>query len=122
MRRTPAATKIAEQLRRSGRARRVATDVERAGLVMTLSPRHQRIPVIRTEQRPGGDGLYLDAGLACLQRSVPYVAQPTQLLFTSASKMRLSDRDRRRVAAPCLPKQRFGPSELGFGNSDGFDV
>src|SRR3990167_128179 len=81
-----------------------AADVEGAGLVTALCCQ-QGVPALAAEQRPAGDGAYVDAlspHLACRR---PGIQPPAYLLFPRAAIMHLRDRERNTIAVPRLAQR-----------------
>ena len=90
---------------------------------MPLSPRQQRIPVNRPEQRPDGHRAHFGSLLPQPDRALIRVGKPAQLFFTCAAVMDFGDGDRQPISLPNLAQA--GDASCGdivARNADRLDI
>jgi hypothetical protein len=73
--------------------------------------REQAVPVVAAEQRPGGDGAYVDALPAEASRRVPRLGEPAELLLARRPVVDLGDRDRETITLPGLAQKILQPAD-----------
>ena len=89
------------------------SQVEHTRLVVTVTAGHQAIPIVRTQERPGGDGTQIHALSSQFLCRVPNLLQPAQLLLAGATEVYLRHRERQSVANRHLAHQHMWFRQLG---------
>src|SRR5665647_3923980 len=103
---------VRERLNHRGQRRRARirpAHIERARLIVAGLTGHERVPVVRAEERPAGDGAQIDPVAASAEPRLPCFVQPAHLLLARASDVALGDRHRPPIALPALAEQTADP-------------
>ena len=108
-----------------GPAGHAVTDAERAAFIVPVAPQKERGPVHRPQHGPGRHRLHHDAVRPRLLRLGPRAAEPAQLLFPGAGRMRLGHGERQAVSVVQFPQSRKEPqmrAEVGLVHCGGIGV